>query len=567
MRQNFCQVTVLGHELPVSNVAPKKLRLFDGTYGTIITQETDLPVKFPSGETLSIRFLVTPLDPSCSAVLGYNWLAHYNPLVDWATSSITFRAPVQDSSVPSSTPPPQDCTTDSSATSPQDPPEPLLPSSSNPETPPMIDIKLINAVAFMRSAKAEGLQVVALRFSSDDFASGCSTSVSLEETPIPNLERLPEEFHEYRNIFSKQEATLLPRHRACDHRIDLEPGTTPPLGPIYSLSIYEQEALKDYVDKNLAKGYIRPSKAPCGAPILFIRKKSGRLRLCIDYRGLNKITKKDRYPLPLISDLLDRASKARIYTVLDLQDAYNLIRIHPGDEWKTTFRTRYGSYKSLVMEYGLCNAPSTFQRFMNEIFANLLDAGVVIYIDDILIYTDDRATHRKLVSEVLQRLQANGLYCNLDKCFFYEDTVDYPGFLLSPTGLTMDTKKVRVILEWPEPKKVKDIQSFLGFCNFYRRFIPEYSDKIIPLVRLTCKNIPWVFDDTCKDSFRTLKEAFTRAPILTSFVPGLPPDPSVNCSNNIGSANFDKCPILLGQQILADIPNNIGWAENNQLSR
>ena len=299
-------------------------------------------------------------------------------------------------------------------------------------------------MAFMRSAKTEGLQVVALRFSPNDFASGRSTTISLEETPIPNLEQLPEEFHEFKNIFSKKEATNLPRHRACDHKIDLEPGTTPPLGPIYSLSIYEQEALKDYVDKNLAKGYIHPSKAPCGAPILFIWKKSGRLRLCINYRGLNKIAKKDRYPLPLITDLLDRASKARIYTALDLQDVYNLIWIHPGDEWKTTFRTRYGSYESLVMEYGLCNAPSTFQRFMNEIFADLLDTGVVIYIDDILIYTNDRDTHRKLVSEVLRRLQANGLYCNLDKCFFYKDTVDYLGFLLSPTGLTMDPKKAFV---------------------------------------------------------------------------------------------------------------------------
>ena len=374
----------------------------------------------------------------------------------------------------------------------------------------------------MRSAKAERLQVIALCFSPNDFASGRSTSVSLEETLIPNLERLPKGFHEFKNIFSKKVATNLPWHRACDHKIDLEPGTTPPLGPIYSLSIYEQEALKDYVDKNLAKGYIRPSKAPCGAPILFIWKKSGRLRLCINYRGLNKITKKDHYPLPLISDLLDHASKARIYTALDLQDAYNLIRIHPGDEWKTTFRTCYGSYESLVMEYGLCNAPSTFQRFMNEIFADLLDAGVVIYIDDILIYTDDHASHRKLVSEVLRRLQANGLYCNLDKCFFYEDTVDYLGFLLSPTRLTMDLKKVRVILEWPEPKKVKDIQSFLGFCNFYRQFIPEYSDKVVPLVHLTRKNVPWNFDDSCKKSFQTLKEAFTHAPILTSFVPGLP---------------------------------------------
>ena len=201
---------VLGHELPVSDVTPKRLHLFDGTYGTTITQETDLPVKFPSGETLSIRFLVTPLDPSCSTVLGYDWLAHHNLLVDWATSSITFQAPVQDSSVLLSTSPPQDRTFDSSATSPLFPLETLLPPTS--ETPPIIDIKLVNAVAFMRSVKAEGLQVVSLRFTPNDFASGRSTSVSPEETPIPNLKRLPEEFHEFKNIFSKKEATNLPRH-------------------------------------------------------------------------------------------------------------------------------------------------------------------------------------------------------------------------------------------------------------------------------------------------------------------------------------------------------------------
>ena len=168
---------------------------------------------------------------------------------------------------------------------------------------------------------------------------------------------------------------------------------------------------------------------------------------------------------------------------------------------------------------------------MNEIFADLIDAGVVIYIDDILIYTDDHDTHRKLVSEVLWRLQANRLYCNLDKCYFYQDTVEYLGFILLPTRLTMDLKKVKTILDWPEPKKVKDIQSFLGFCNIYWRFIPEYSDKVIPLVRLTRKNIPWLFDNACKESFQTLKEAFTRAPVLTSFVPGLPLIVETDASN------------------------------------
>jgi hypothetical protein len=174
------------------------------------------------------------------------------------------------------------------------------------------------------------------------------------------------------------------------------------------------------------------------------------------------------------------------------------------------------------MEYGLCNAPSTFQRFINEIFADLIDAGLVIYIDDLLIYSDDKDTHKKTVSEVLQRLHENGLYCKLSKCHFYEDTVEYLGYILSPSGLAMDDNKVKTILEWPEPKKIKDIQSFLGFCNFYRRFIPEYSGIVVPLTRLTRKNVPWNFDASCRQAFEKLKSAFTAAPILASFVPGLP---------------------------------------------
>jgi len=196
-----------------------------------------------------------------------------------------------------------------------------------------------------------------------------------------------------------------------------------------------------------------------------------------------------------------------------------LVRIAKGDEWKTAFRTRYGAFEWSVMPFGLTNAPAAFQRFMNDVFSDLLDGCVVVYLDDILIYSDDITQHRSHIKEVLKRLRKAGLYVKAEKCEFHSDSVKYLGYVLSPAGLTMSNAKVKTIQEWPEPKKVKDIQSFLGFANFYRRFIFNYSDIVIPLTRLTRKDTPWNFDENCKKAFNTLKQAFTTAPILTHWVP------------------------------------------------
>jgi hypothetical protein len=291
---------------------------------------------------------------------------------------------------------------------------------------------------------------------------------------------------------------------------------------MYSLSQSELGALREFIEEHLRIGFIRPSKSPHGAPILFIRKKDGSLRLCVDFRALNKITKKDSYPLPIINDLLATAGKARIYTALDLRHAYHLVRIAEGDEWKTAFRTRYGSFEWRVMPFGLTNAPAAFQRFMNDIFSDLLDVTVIVYLDDILIFSDDRAKHKEHVREVLRRLRIHGLYARPDKCLFSVESVSYLGFILSPDGLKMDPVKIQAIMDWPEPKKVKDVQSFLGFANFYRRFISDYSDIVIPLTRLTRKGIKWNFSDEARKAFETLKRAFTSAPVLTHWIPGRP---------------------------------------------
>jgi len=196
-----------------------------------------------------------------------------------------------------------------------------------------------------------------------------------------------------------------------------------------------------------------------------------------------------------------------------------LVRIAKGDEWKTTFQTCYGAFEWSVMPFGLTNASAAFQRFINNVFSDLLDVCVVVYLDDILIYSDDITQHRKHVKEVLKRLQKAGLYAKAEKCEFHSDSIEYLGYVLSPSGLTMSNAKVKTIQEWPEPKKIKDIQSFLGFANFYRRFIFNYSDIVIPLTWLTRKDTPWNFDDNCRKAFNTLKQAFTSTPILMHWVP------------------------------------------------
>ena len=261
---------------------------------------------------------------------------------------------------------------------------------------------------------------------------------------------------------------------------------------LYTLSASELEALKEFIEENLNMGFIQPTSSPHGAPVLFVKKKNGSLRLCVNFCSLNRISKKDRYPLPLISDLLDSPRKAWVYSKIDLRHAYHLVCITNGDEWKTAFRIYYGSFELSVMPFGLTNAPMAFQRFINDIFSNLLDICVMIYLDDILIYSNNMSEHHWHVKEVLKCLYKTGLYAKAEKCKFHSKSVKYLGYIFSPSGLIMSNDKVKIIQDWLKPKKVKDIQSFLGFANFYHWFIFNYSDIVIP---------------------------FTSAPILTHWIP------------------------------------------------
>ncbi|OOO05787.1 RNA-directed DNA polymerase (Reverse transcriptase) [Aspergillus oryzae] len=339
---------------------------------------------------------------------------------------------------------------------------------------------------------------------------------------------IPQELKGYEDVFSKQKSKIMPPRKATDHAIELIDGETPPYGPIYPLSQRELQVLRQYINENLECGRIRPSKSPAGAPILFVPKKDGGLRLCVDYRGLNKITVKNRYPLPLISEILDRLAGAKFFTKIDIQDAYYRIRLREGDEWKTAFRTRYGHFEYLVVPFGLTNAPATFQSYLHTALYDILDVCCVVYLDDILIFSLDRESHTRHIKQVLDRLRKADLYGKLSKCTFYQKQVEFLGYIVSQDGISMDPQRVNDIVSWEEPKSYYDVQSFLGFCNFYRRFIQNYSRIALPLTSLMKgskngrKPGPVKFTLTEKLAFRRLIAAFQSAPLLRHFNPQQP---------------------------------------------
>ncbi len=233
--------------------------------------------------------------------------------------------------------------------------------------------------------------------------------------------------------------------------------------------------MEEYIKEALNQGYIRPSSSPAASSFFFMGTKDGGLRPCIDYRALNSQTTKLPYPLPLVPAALEELRGARIFSKLDLRSSYNLVRIREGDEWKTAFITPSGHYEYLVMPYGLSNAPSIFQEFMNEVFRELLHRSVIVYIDDILIYSRNLADHRHHVAQVLQKLRQFRLYLKLEKYEFHRPTVQFLGYIIGREGFQMDQGKVTAVAEWPTPQTIKELQRFLGFANFYRRFIKGFS--------------------------------------------------------------------------------------------
>jgi hypothetical protein len=268
---------------------------------------------------------------------------------------------------------------------------------------------------------------------------------------------LPDAYKEYVDVFSEEGAATLARHRVQDHAIDLEPHTMPPQLGLYNLSQRELQVLREYLDAALKKGWICASKSLSIAPILFVPKKDGGDRLCVDYRGLNKVTIKNRYLLPLISELLNRLGHAKVFSKLNLRNAYHRLRIKEGDEWKTAFKTRYGLFEYMVMLFSLVNASATFQAYIHKALGHLVDSICIVYPNDILIYSKYEEEHEQHVKLVLRKLRDYALYAKPSKCTFHTKEVEFLGFVVTTSGVTMDENRVRSIREWLMPTTHREV--------------------------------------------------------------------------------------------------------------
>jgi RNase H-like domain found in reverse transcriptase/Reverse transcriptase (RNA-dependent DNA polymerase)/Integrase zinc binding domain/Chromo (CHRromatin Organisation MOdifier) domain/Retroviral aspartyl protease len=408
-------------------------------------------------------FNVAPLDQQL--ILGKTWLRKHNPSIDWVTNKVVLRTEERE------------------------------------------DLHLISALQLKRMLSTkdqEGFLAVV-------------TEVTKHEEQRPVLEpnaKLQALLAEHADIFPIDLPAKLPPSRSIDHRIEVLPDSIPPSRPTYRLSRPEMDELKRQIDELLKKEFIQPSKSPYGAPVLFIKKKDSGLRLCIDYRALNKQTIKNKCPIPRIDELLDRMKDARFFSKLDLKSGYHQIRISPDDVHKTAFRTRYGHFEYKVMSFGLVNAPATFTTLMNQVFHDLLDVCVVVYLDDILVFSHTEEEHLQHLETVLERLRSNKLYANPSKCEFLRTEIKYLGHVINAAGISADPDKIKAVREWVAPTSVADLLSFLGLANFYRKFIQDFALTTVPLTNLLKKGTPYQWTAVEEKAFSQLKDDLSSAPVL-----------------------------------------------------
>ncbi|GJX83026.1 putative reverse transcriptase domain-containing protein [Tanacetum coccineum] len=338
---------------------------------------------------------------------------------------------------------------------------------------PLKSVKLISAMK-ARTLISHGCQ-------------GFLASVMDTSLESPNIENLSV-VREFADVFP-DELPGLPPAREIEFGIELIPGAEPISKAPYRMAPVELKELKEQLQEMLENGFIRPSVSPWGAPVLFVKKKDGSMRLCIDYRELNRITIRNRYPLPRIDDLFDQLQGAKYFSKIDLRSGYHQLRVREQDISKTAFRTRYGHYEFLVMPFGLTNAPAVFMDLMNRIFHEYLDKFVIVFIDDILVYSKSEEEHEQHLRIVLEILRQKKLYAKFSKCEFWLQQVAFLGHIVSADGIIMDPSKVEAITKWPRPTTVTEVRSFLGLAGYYRRFVEGFSRLALPLTQLMRKRV------------------------------------------------------------------------------
>ncbi|WVZ84421.1 hypothetical protein U9M48_031458 [Paspalum notatum var. saurae] len=320
---------------------------------------------------------------------------------------------------------------------------------------------------------------------------------------------------DYPDVFP-DELPGMPPDREIEFVIELLPGTAPIAKRPYRMAPIEQEEVKKNIDELLAKGYIRPSSSPWAFPVLLVEKKdTNEKRMCVDYRALNEVTIKNKYPLPRIDDLFDQLQGACAFSKIDLRSGYHQLKIRPSDIPKTAFTTKYGLYEYLVMSFGLTNAPAYFMHLMNRVFMDYLDKFIVVFIDDIFIYSKTEEEHEVHLRLVLQRLREHKLYAKLKKCEFWIDEVPFLGHIISKGGIAVDPRKISAITNWEVPQTPKEVRGFLGLAGYYRRFIENFSKTAKPMTSLLEKDAAFKWTADRQAAFDELKKRLTTAPVLT----------------------------------------------------
>ncbi|SJL13670.1 uncharacterized protein ARMOST_17118 [Armillaria ostoyae] len=444
-----------------------------------ITMYAELRLKI-GGHSEKIDLTVTNLG-SKEIFLGHNWLIHHNPSINWATGSVTFTR----------------CQCAGNRF--------VLPDADPDDEWELEEGETILAIDF-----EEAIEIHAVHKANELAA---KANEGKEKKTFEQM--VPESYRDFKDLFTKENFDDLPVRKPWDHAIELVPNAKNTLDcKVYPLNPIEQKELDKFLDENLASGRIKPSKSPMASPFFFVKKKDGTLRPVQDYRKLNEMTIKNRYPLPLISELMDKLGSAKYFTKLDVRWGYNNVHIKKDDEWKAAFRTNRGLFEPTVMFFGLTNSPATFQWMMNDIFKDLIATGkVTIYLDDILIFSKTLEEHRKITRRVLELLRKHKLFLKAEKCEFEVLETEYLGVIISEGSIRMDPVKLAGIAEWPAPTKKKELQSFLGFANFYRRFIKCYSDIACPMTCLTGKEV-WTWGTAQQIAFQQLKNWFAIDVIL-----------------------------------------------------
>ena len=318
-----------------------------------------------------------------------------------------------------------------------------------------------------------------------------------ENLPLKQL--VPEALHDYLDVFDENKADRFPASRPWDHKIKLKEGFEPKSFKKYNLTPEEQKELDQWLKENLEKGYIWPSQSPMASPFFYVKKKDGRLRPCQDYRYLNDWTVKNAYPLPLISELTDKLAGTKYFTKLDVRWGYNNIWIKDGDQWKAAFKTNKGLFEPTIMFFGLCNSLATFQSMMDSIFEDLIEGCIVIiYMDDIFLFAKTSLELENNTKQALQRLKENDFFLKPGKCEFCKTKIEWLGMIIEEGKISMDPGKVKGISEWPSLTTVKQTRGFLGFGNFYRRFIRHFSEIAKPLNDLLKKDQKFEWTTDCQ---------------------------------------------------------------------